>query len=216
MNVPAASHMGGVWERQIRSVRSVLTFLLGTHGSQLDDESLRTFLYESAAIVNCRPLTVENIHDPLSVTPLSPNNLLTLKSKVILPPPGNFQREDLYSRKRWCRTQYLVDQFWSRWKLEFLQNLQVRNKWQTPKRNIQVGDVVILKEETKARNQWRLARVVETTLEQDGLVRKAKIAMSDPSLDSKGKRTNPVTFLERPIHKLILLHETEEIPVREP
>ena len=81
---------------------------------------------------------------------------------------------------------------------------------------MQVGDVVILKEETKTRNQWRLARVVETTLDQDGLVRKVRIAMSDPSLDSKGKRTNPVVYLDRPIHKLVLLHETEEIPVGEP
>ena len=59
MNVPSASHMGGVWERQIRSVRNVLITLLHKHGQQLDDESLRTFLIESAAIVNSRPLTVE-------------------------------------------------------------------------------------------------------------------------------------------------------------
>ncbi|XP_053391973.1 uncharacterized protein LOC128554688 [Mercenaria mercenaria] len=77
MNVPTASHMGGVWERQIRSVRSVLMYLLESHGSQLDDESLRTFLHEASAIINCRPLTVENIHDPHSTTPLTPNLLPT-------------------------------------------------------------------------------------------------------------------------------------------
>ena len=32
-NPPSASHMGGVWERQIRSVRNVLTALLGEHSS---------------------------------------------------------------------------------------------------------------------------------------------------------------------------------------
>ena len=42
MNAPHSSHMGGVWERQIRTVRSVLTGLLQNHASQLDDESLRT------------------------------------------------------------------------------------------------------------------------------------------------------------------------------
>ena len=31
-NTPAASHMGGVWERQIRSARSILSSLLKTHG----------------------------------------------------------------------------------------------------------------------------------------------------------------------------------------
>ena len=31
MNVPAASHMGGIWERQIRTVRSVLSSLLASN-----------------------------------------------------------------------------------------------------------------------------------------------------------------------------------------
>ena len=51
-----ASHMGGVWERQIRSVRNFLASPLESHGTHLDDESLRTFMVEAEAIVNCRPL----------------------------------------------------------------------------------------------------------------------------------------------------------------
>ena len=39
-NPPSASHMGGVWERQIRSARNVLTCLMKTHSASLDDESL--------------------------------------------------------------------------------------------------------------------------------------------------------------------------------
>lgn len=80
MNVPSASHMGGVWERQIRSVRNVLSSLMEHCGSHLDDEMLRTFMCEAAAIVNSRPLTVANIHDPNSLEPLTPNHLLTMKS----------------------------------------------------------------------------------------------------------------------------------------
>ena len=33
MNVPSASHMGGIWERQIRTVRSVLSAILEKNGS---------------------------------------------------------------------------------------------------------------------------------------------------------------------------------------
>ena len=51
MNVPNASHMGGVWKRQIRTVRNVLSVLLDQHGDQLDDETLRIFLVEAEAIV---------------------------------------------------------------------------------------------------------------------------------------------------------------------
>ena len=43
-NPPASSHMGGVWERQIRSARTLLMSLLHTHRKSLNDESLRTLL----------------------------------------------------------------------------------------------------------------------------------------------------------------------------
>ena len=111
MNVPAASHMGGVWERQIRTVISILINLLEQNGTQLDDESLRTLLCETVAIVNSRPLTTDNLNDPTSLEPLKPNHLFTMKSKVILAPPGDFQRTYLYSRKRWKRVQYLANVF---------------------------------------------------------------------------------------------------------
>ncbi|WAR13649.1 LOW QUALITY PROTEIN: hypothetical protein MAR_027829, partial [Mya arenaria] len=78
MNVPAASHMGGSWERQIRSIRNVLASLMNQCGSHVDDEQLRTFMCEAANIVKGRPLSVESINDP---EPLSPQNLLTLKTK---------------------------------------------------------------------------------------------------------------------------------------
>ena len=86
MNVPNASHMGGVWERQIRSVRSVLDVLLKNHGQQLDDESLRTLLVECEAVVNSRPLTTQGIQSVDSTEPLSPSNLLTMKSKAGVAP----------------------------------------------------------------------------------------------------------------------------------
>ena len=82
--------MGGIWERQIRSVSNVLTVLLKQFEGRIDDEALRTIFYEAAAIVNSRPLTVDTLGDVTSVKPLSPNLLLTMKSKVTLPPPGEF------------------------------------------------------------------------------------------------------------------------------
>jgi len=99
MNVPHASHMGGAWERQIRSVRNVLAALLSRHGSQLDDKSLSTFRVEAESIVNCRPLAVNDVSSPECLDPLTPNQLPTMKSSVVLPPPGSFQRADLYSKE---------------------------------------------------------------------------------------------------------------------
>ena len=96
MNPPSASHAGGVWERQIRTIRSVLSALLEKSASSLDGESFHTLICETEAIVNSRPLTVDSLSDPESLSPLTPNHILTMETKPVLPPPGVFQREDLY------------------------------------------------------------------------------------------------------------------------
>ena len=55
-NPPYASHMSGVWERQIHSARSILSSLMQTHGRSLDEESLATLMAETEGILNSRPL----------------------------------------------------------------------------------------------------------------------------------------------------------------
>ena len=161
-------------------------------------------MIEAEAIVNSRPLTVDNISDPDSLDPLSPMNILTLKSKVTRGPPGVFQKADLYCRKRWRRVQHLANEFWLRWRREFLLSLQKRVKWMEEKRNFTKGDIVLVKDEDVRRNQWPMARVVDVYPSDDGLVRSVKVRMA--SRDS-GKN---VTLLDRPITKLVLLLESED------
>ncbi|XP_028405254.1 uncharacterized protein LOC114527759 [Dendronephthya gigantea] len=199
-NPPAASHMGGVWERQIRSVRKILAGILLENGKQLDDESFHTLLCEVEAIINSRPLTFPS-SDPDDLTPITPSNILTVKTKIILPPPGVFEREDLYARRRWRRVQYLANLFWSRWKKEYLLLLQQRHKWTTTRRNVAVGDVVLLKDENLSRNVWSMGRVTATNPDSAGYVRSVVLRTSNAEL-------------HRPISKLVVLLEksdTEEL-----
>ena len=130
-NAPHSSHVGGVWERQIRTIRNVLRATIDLCPGRLDDASLRTLLYEAMAIVNSRPLTPVDASDPFADPPLTPNHLLTMKPNVPLPPPGKFLKEDMYARKRWRRVQYLLEQFWSPWAKEYISNLHQRQKWRT-------------------------------------------------------------------------------------
>ena len=81
--------------------------LLRTHGSSLNDEALSTLMIEVEAIVNSRPLAVE------VEAAISPSNLLTIKSKVVMPPPGSFGTVDLYSKRRWRGIQHITNEFWS-------------------------------------------------------------------------------------------------------
>ncbi|XP_037631889.1 uncharacterized protein LOC119491753 [Sebastes umbrosus] len=139
-NPPAGSHFGGVWERQIRSVRKILNQTLKQQ--PLDDECLQTLLCEVEAIINSRPITrVSN--DPDDLEALTPNHILLLKRQPVLP-PGVFQKEDLYVKRRWKQVQYLSDIFWKRWTKEYLPLLQERQKWLVPRRNLKPGDVVLI------------------------------------------------------------------------
>lgn len=183
----------------------MLQALLASNGQQLDEESLTTFMCEAEAIVNSRPLTVDSLNDPDSLDPLTPNHLLTLKTKILLPPPSNFQAEDLYSRRRWRRVQHLSNEFWARWKKEYLLGLQQRNKWTDSHKDLQIGDIVIIKDQDLPRNRWELGRVIKTNESQDGCVRSVQLLLGDSSLDDRGKRIKARRTLERPIHKLVLL-----------
>ena len=210
LNAPTASHMGGIWERQIRTVRSVLCALLEKNGHQMNDEALRTFMCEAEAVVNSRPLTAEGTTSADTAEPLTPNHFLTMKTKVVLPPPGKFTSSDLYSRKWWRRVQHLTNEFWSRWKKEFLLSLQTRQKWTRPRKNLQVNDLVIVKDDDTPRNQWKMGRVIEAQPDQDGLVRKVTLDVGSPSLTLEGKRNQPLSTLVRPIHKLVLLMSEDQ------
>ncbi|KAL0164586.1 hypothetical protein M9458_040339, partial [Cirrhinus mrigala] len=107
-NPPAASHHGGIWERQIRTVRKVLNSVVKQQ--LLEDEGLHTLLCEVESIINGRPLTMNTDH-PSDLEPLTPNHLLVLKTQPSFP-PGVFTKDDVYARRRWRQIQYMADLFW--------------------------------------------------------------------------------------------------------
>lgn len=182
-----------------------LNIILRDYKARLDTASLRTFLYEVMAIINSRPLTYQCLNDPKSLEPLTPNHLLTMKSKTLLPPPGNFVKEEVYARKRWRRVQYLAEQFWCRWRKEYLINLNSRQKWFTSKRNLKIGDVVIVQDDVP-RNEWPLGRIMETTTDKQGLVRSVKIKLGLRNSPKKGNDAK-CSVIERPVQKVVLLIE---------
>lgn len=157
-NPPAASHMGGVWERMIRTVRQVLKAVL--REQLVNDEVLLTVMAEVADIINSRPLT-RNSDSPTDDEPLTPNHLLKLRPCPSLP-PGIFGKEDSDSKRAWRQAQYLSDVFWKRWVKQYLPTLLERQKWNIKRENFRVGDLALLVDENYPRGQWPLALVVDT------------------------------------------------------
>ena len=189
-NPPGASHMGGVWERVVQSVKRILKVLL--HETLVNDETLTTLMCEVEKILNDRPITPcsDDVRDP---EPLTPNKLLLLKGNSSLP-PGVFDKRDGYFNRRFKTAHLLADKFWSRWLTEYIPLLQERSKWYDSVRNLEVGDVVLMCEDNAPRGQWPMGVVEETHQGSDGLVRSAKIRIGQ-------------SYKVRPITKLCLLEQ---------
>jgi hypothetical protein len=190
-NPPQASHMGGIWERLIRTVRKVFTSLLMDTTQRLTDEVLRTLFCEVESIINGRPLTKVS-SDATDVSALTPNHLLLLRQGPDAP-SGLFSSADMF-RRRWRYIQHLANQFWSRWMKEYIPELQKRHKWCRSSRSVQLNDLVLLCDESTPRGLWPMGIVVEAKEGRDGLVRSLKIKTKS-------------TVLTRPITKVVLLEE---------
>ena len=161
LKTPMVRSMGGDCERQNRPAQNILNSLLRTHGESLNENSLRTRLAEVEGILNSRPIKCESIGDVNSYLPLSQMQLLTMNPKAMMPPPGIFQKEDLYCCKPWRRVQHLCDEFWTRWRKKVYATLQVRQKCNQVKRNFQVGEIVVVRDNT-IQNAWPMARILKT------------------------------------------------------
>ena len=170
-NPPTANHMGGAWERMIRSIRRIFCALL--QQQTLTDDVLHTLLVKVEKILNSRPLVPINI-DPSADEVLTPNHLLLLRSEDNLP-PGIFDKKDNYVRRRWRQTQYLANQFWKRWSRVYIPAIALRQKWPDVERNLKIGDIVLVIENNAPRRKWRLGRVVEQFPDRQGIVRTVEI-----------------------------------------
>ena len=91
----------------------------------------------------------------------------------------------------------MAAEFWKRWKREYIQSLQERQKWQQKTQNLKVNDVVLVKEAETHRNEWPLGKITQVMPSADGLVRKVNVKISQ-----KGKCVD----FERPIHKVVLVY----------
>ena len=191
-NTPHSSHMGGVWERLIGVARRILDSIL-LEVSNLTHEVLATLMTEVAAIVYSRPL-VPVSYDQEFPEILCPATILTHKTDMEQQ-QIQLDVKDLY-RSQWKRVQHLVDTFWLKWKCEFLQTLQPRKKWFNEKNNLQIGDVVLMRDSDVGRTSWPIAKVVRVFPSNDGYVRKVEVKVI-----RDGK---PVLYV-RPVVEIVLL-----------
>ncbi|XP_055848298.1 uncharacterized protein LOC129913548 [Episyrphus balteatus] len=168
---PASPHMGGSWERLVRSIKNALYAIAPTRNP--NDELLRSMLIEAENIINSRPLTYIPI-DPANPEALTPNHFL-LGSASGSKPLVEFNDDVTVLRKNWLTSQQFADRFWKRWVAEYLPTLTRRTKWFTPAKPLEVGDIVLVVDPTSPRNSWAKGRIIKVKLSKDDQVRSAFI-----------------------------------------
>ncbi|XP_055604683.1 uncharacterized protein LOC129752918 [Uranotaenia lowii] len=200
---PSAPHMGGAWERMVRSVKAALSTLYQCRSPS--EEVLQTVLCDAERMVNSRPLTYMPLETADSEA-LTPNHFIHLASDGSKQPPKNPTDEKSALRSGWNLCQHLLDQMWRRWIREYLPTLTRRTKWFKDVKAIQEGDVVFIADEN-VRSSWIRGRVVRTLVAKDGRIRQAFVKTSDG-------------ILRRPVTKLaiidVLLHSKPGQPETHP
>ncbi|XP_055615074.1 uncharacterized protein LOC129761378 [Toxorhynchites rutilus septentrionalis] len=164
-------HMGGVWERLVRSVKEVLTVI--DDGRRITDEILQTAIVEAEDIVNSRPLTyVSQQSDEAEA--LTPNHFLkgaSPNSPCAVLPTSN---PAVALRDAFQRSQQLASNMWERWLKEYVPSLNTWTKWFGETRPLRAGDLVYVVEGNN-RKFWIRGVVEEPIVSGDGRIRQAWI-----------------------------------------
>jgi hypothetical protein len=132
---------------------------------------------EVERIVNDRPL-VAVYDDPHCPTVLRPTDLLILGGNDDISLDTELNLVECYKRS-WRQAQLVASTFWRRWIKEYLPILQCRSKWTKVRRDIRVGDIVLIVDGSTRRSEWKKGLVMDTPVGADGHVRKAAVRTAD-------------------------------------
>ncbi|XP_065095607.1 uncharacterized protein LOC135717444 [Ochlerotatus camptorhynchus] len=171
---PRSPHFGGIWEAGVKSAKHHLKRVVGE--TKLTYEEMSTFLAQTEAILNSRPL-IPVSDDPNDVEVLTPSHFLIGRSAVCLPEPS-YDQEKIGRLSRWQHIQLMKEHFWKRWSGEYLHHLQSRPKWHNGITKFEVGSLVVLKDDNAPPHQWRIGRIQSTHPGKDGIVRVVTVKTS--------------------------------------
>lgn len=191
-NAPAWPTAGGLWEAAVKSMKYHLYRVIGNQ--KLTYEEFTTLLCQIEACLNSRPLyTLTEADTELDI--LTPGHFLIGGPIHSVAEP---ETEQIDIRKRWQLVRKMSNDFWKTWSNEYLTQLQSRSKWKTSQKDLQINDIVCIKEENLPAGRWGMGRVVETFPGTDKRVRVVLLKTA------RG-------YLKRPITKLakLLTNDTD-------
>lgn len=177
-NPPSAPHFGGIWEAAVKSAKFHLRRVIGIQIFTF--EELSTLFAEVEAVMNSRPLSPLS-PDPNENNVLTPGHFLIGEALTAVPSPDVTDIK-LNRLTRWQLVQQATQHFWRRWSSEYLHNLQQRGKWTQHIQNLQVGDLVLIKDPNLPPLYWPTGRIVAVHPGKDNTVRVVTLQTSSGQL----------------------------------
>lgn len=167
-----APHFNGLMEAGVKSAKFHLARILGT--THLTFEELCSLFTQIECVLNSRPLCPLS-SSPSDYFPLTPGHFLIGRPLTSLPSPC-LESLNITQLDRFQRIEQTRQHFWRRWSQEYITELQCRTKWRTKsKDNLQLNDMVVIKDEHSPPLYWRLGRIEQLFPGPDGIVRVADI-----------------------------------------
>ncbi len=198
--IEKAPWQGGFWERMVGSMKRCLKKAVGR--ASLSFEEMRTVLTEIEATLNNRPLTYLYDDEQGISYPLTPSSLIYGRTIATTPNDRQFEinstHQSLTRRQKYHKR--LLNEFTNQWRKEYLQSLRESSRASkgSVDNMIDVGDVVVLKDDKSTRVLWKLAKVEELIRSRDNVIRAAKVRVVN---SDEGRSI----VLRRPIQHLIPL-----------
>ena len=178
---PSSPWWGGWWERLVRSVK--LCFYKTLHLSLLSRSETETLLHEIEACINSRPLTFLST-DPQDPQALTPSHFLLGKGIGEQFPIKfddlSISAQDLqlvYNVRQGC-----LKEFWRTWLNEYIVNLPPVATKTKHVQKVNLGDLVLLRQDNVRRLFWPLGRIVKVYPGKDKIIRAVDVKMQDGTI----------------------------------
>lgn len=170
--MPRSPSQGGSHESAVKIFKHHLRRMVGANSLSINE--FRSLTTRIEACLNSRPLSAQT-QDPLDPIALTPAHFLIGRDfENVAVDPIIHEGVEAFAT-RWRKLQRLHQYFWREWQNGYLNSLQCRNKWREAQQPLQVGDIVLIKEDNCPPQQWAIGRISETHPGADGLVRNVTI-----------------------------------------
>ena len=148
-----APWQNGCVESLIKSMKKAIKLAVGSQILRFSE--LQTVLYEASNIVNERPIGRHptNVEDGAY---LCPNDMFLGRASSRAP---SAPFKEVKNGRRFEFIQKICDCFWRKWINNYFPSLLLEQKWHIAKRNVKIGDIVIIKDVKAVRSAWKLGRV---------------------------------------------------------